>query len=59
MTSPPEVRTVALENGSATVTLDGLGSEYQTAVVVVVPTTDNTFVPATYRYEVSDGGETG
>jgi hypothetical protein len=61
MTSPPRVRRVrivALDNGNASVLLGGLGSDYQSAVIVVVPTTDGTFVPATYRYEISDSDET-
>ncbi len=59
MTSPPRVATLALENGSARVALDGLGSDYQTAVIVIVATTDGTLVPASYRYEVTHAPESG
>ena len=43
----------------ALVALDGLGSDYQSAVIIIVATTDGTLVPATYRYQVTGGRETG
>ncbi|MCI0856480.1 MAG: hypothetical protein J4N98_07300, partial [Chloroflexi bacterium] len=59
LTSPPRVETLAVVRGSASVALDGLGSDYQSAVIIIVATTDGTLVPATYRYQVTGGRETG
>ncbi|MEX0785222.1 MAG: hypothetical protein WD939_01155 [Dehalococcoidia bacterium] len=54
MTSPPGVEAIELDaDNHARITLDGLGSEYQTAVVVVMAVTDGTTEPARYRYTVS------
>ena len=58
LTSPPRVERVALENGSASVALTGLGPEYRSAVIIIVATTDGTLVPANYRYGVTGARET-
>jgi len=51
-TSPPSVEPVDVVDGAASIPLDGLGTEYQSAVVVIVATTDGTTEPASYGYEV-------
>jgi hypothetical protein len=49
----PAVEPVALDAANrAEVSLEGLGTAYQRAVLVVVATVDGTLVPARYTYEV-------
>ncbi len=58
--SPPDVQSIALGDGNrASVELPGLGIEYQSAVIVVVATTEGTTEPASYRYQVTEGTESG
>ena len=50
----PAVEPVALDaSNRAQIRLDGLGSEYQSAVIVVIGATEGTIEPAGYRYELS------
>ena len=50
----PDVERIALDaSNRAQIRLDGLGSEYQSAVIVVIGATEGTIEPAGYRYELS------
>ena len=49
----PAVEEVELDGGTqARIELDGLGSEYRRAIIVIMATTEGTTQPAGYRYEV-------
>ena len=51
----PEVQSVPLDGQNrAELTLAGLGTEYQSAVIVIVGLTEGTTEPGRYRYEVTD-----
>ncbi len=51
--SPPVVRDVELDGRNrAVVSLDGIGTAYQTALLVVVGATEGTTEPAGYAYEI-------
>lgn len=57
---PPDVQSIAVADGNrASIDLSGLGIDYQTAVIVVVATTDGTTEPASYHYQVTQSAESG
>ncbi|MCH8849581.1 MAG: immune inhibitor A [Chloroflexi bacterium] len=56
----PAVEEIELDGGNqARIALDGLGSEYSKAIIVIMATTEGTTEPARYRYEVLETGESG